>query len=100
MLFAFSEYFAPHAGDMADEILIRRIDPTAKAQHHLTHNFAFVNYGVGGQAHKWTATVYNSETHEMTTPLITSPAVGSAEIVFTALAISTSVIPTRLAAAR
>lgn len=73
LLFAFNEYFAPHAGDMAEEILIRRVDPTAKAQYYLTHNFAFVNYGVGGKPHKWTAAVYNSETHEMTAPLITWP---------------------------
>jgi lipopolysaccharide export system permease protein len=84
LLFAFNEYFAPQASDKADEILIRRIDPTAKAQHYLTHSFAFVNNGTGGQAHKWTATVYNSETHEMTSPLITWPSSNGMEISITA----------------
>lgn len=73
LLFVFNEYFAPHAGDMADEIMLRRVDPKAKAQYYLTHNFAFVNYGTGSKTHKWTATIYNSKTHEMTTPLITWP---------------------------
>jgi lipopolysaccharide export system permease protein len=72
LLFALNEYFAPHAGDMADEIMIRR-DPTVKAQHFLTPSFVFVSYGNAGKPHTWTATVYNSKTHEMTTPLITWP---------------------------
>jgi lipopolysaccharide export system permease protein len=80
LLFAFNEYFAPHAGDMADEIMIRRVDPTAKAQHYLTPSFVFVSYGKGGKVHKWTATVYNSKTHEMTTPLITWPSTNGLDI--------------------
>jgi lipopolysaccharide export system permease protein len=80
LLFAFNEYFAPQAGDMADEILVRRVPSAAKAQHYLTRNFAFVNYGEGDKTHKWTASIYNSQTHEMTTPLISWPSSNGMDI--------------------
>jgi lipopolysaccharide export system permease protein len=70
LLFAFNEYFAPHAGDMADEILVRRVDPTAKAQRDLVKPLTFVNLGTGGPGRKWNATAYNLKTRELTAPVI------------------------------
>ncbi|HWC60990.1 MAG TPA: LptF/LptG family permease, partial [Verrucomicrobiae bacterium] len=70
LLFAFNEFFAPQAGDKADEILLRRIDPAAKAERHLVKPLNFINYGVGGKGRAWNAAVYNTETFEMTKPLV------------------------------
>ncbi len=70
LLFAFNEYFAPQAGDRADEILLRRVDPSAKAKRHLV-KLDFVNYGIGGKGRVWHASTYNTETFEMSHPLIT-----------------------------
>ncbi len=68
LLFAFNEYFAPQAGDRADEIL--SVDPTAKAERNLVKPLNFVNLGIGGPGRKWNATIYNTVTHEMTLPVI------------------------------
>ena len=70
LLFAFNEYFAPQAGDTTDEIMVRRVDPRAKAQRDLIKQLTFVNLGIGGQGRKWNATVYNTKTHELTSPVI------------------------------
>jgi lipopolysaccharide export system permease protein len=70
LLFTFNEYFAPHAGDMADEIMVRRVNPAVKAERNLVKQLTFVNLGIGGQGRKWNATVYNTKTHELTLPVI------------------------------
>jgi lipopolysaccharide export system permease protein len=68
LLFAFNEGFAPQAGDKADEIL--RNDKSAKAERHLVKPLNFINYGIGGKGRAWQAAVYNTETHEMSLPLV------------------------------
>lgn len=80
LLFAFNEYFAPHAGDMADEIMVRRVDPNAKAQRYLIKPLNFVNLGIGGTGRKWNATAYNLRTHELTTPVIIWPSTNGEDI--------------------
>ncbi len=70
LLFAFNECFAPQAGDKADEILRRRVDASAKAERHLVRPLNFINYGIGGKGRAWNATVYNTETFEMTKPVV------------------------------
>ena len=71
LLFAFNELFAARAGDKADEIMERRTSASARAEHDLVRKLSFVNYSIGGKGRKWTATVYNTATREMTTPFVT-----------------------------
>ena len=71
LLFAFNEFFAPQAGDKADEILLPRVDPkSAQSERHLVKPLNFINYGIGGKGRAWSAAVYNTETFEMTKPLV------------------------------
>ncbi len=71
LLFAFNEYFAPQAGDKADEILLPRVDPkSAQSERHLVKPLNFINYGIGGKGRAWSAAAYNTETFEMTKPLV------------------------------
>jgi len=76
LLFVLNEYFAPPAGQKADEILQgRAYAKTAQTERRLIKQLKFVNYGIGGNGRKWNATVYNTETFEMTQPLVAwSPA--------------------------
>jgi len=69
-LFAFNEYFAPQAGDRADEILRKRIDASVKAERHLVKPLNFINYGVGGKGRAWTAALYDTEKFKMTLPFV------------------------------
>jgi lipopolysaccharide export system permease protein len=68
-LFAFNEYFAPNAGDKADEIMRSRIDKAAKTDQHII-KLNFINYGIGGKGRAWQAVMYDTETHKMTQPLV------------------------------
>ena len=72
LLFAFNEYFAPQAGDKADEIIApaRRRQIERRRNGHLVKPLNFVNYGIGGKGRTWSAPVYNTETFEMTKPLV------------------------------
>jgi lipopolysaccharide export system permease protein len=70
LLFAFNEFFAPLAGEKADEILQSGDPKSAKAERHLVKPLNFINYGIGGKGRTWNAAVYNTETFEMTKPLI------------------------------
>jgi lipopolysaccharide export system permease protein len=72
LLFAFNEYLAPQADVRADEILQRRTNAkTAHSDRHLVKPLNFVNYGVAGKSGRaWSASVYNTETFEMTRPLV------------------------------
>jgi len=71
LLFAFNEYYAPRAGEKADEVLLgRAYAKTAQAERRLIKPLKFVNYGIGGNGRKWNAAVYNTETFEMSRPLI------------------------------
>jgi lipopolysaccharide export system permease protein len=71
LLFAFNEFLAPQAGEKADEILQSHGDAkSAHAARYLVTPLNFVNYAIGGKGRTWNAAVYNTETHEMTKPLI------------------------------
>jgi lipopolysaccharide export system permease protein len=71
LLFTFNELFAPLAADKADEILQSRADRQAKAERHLIKPMNFINYGIGGKGRAWNAAVYDTDTFEMTKPLVT-----------------------------
>jgi len=70
-LFLLNEFYAPQSGDIAEQILVKRMqrrqDPE---QRFLKKPLDFVNASIAGEGRKWHADVYNTRTFEMLNPKV------------------------------
>jgi lipopolysaccharide export system permease protein len=83
-LLAFNEYLAPGAADKADEVLKKRVERQSHTDRYLIQPLTFINFSVGGIGRVWNATVYNTQTHQMTKPQVDWPTNGTSYLKLTA----------------
>lgn len=68
-LFAVNEFLVPKTDEMADKILLRRVErQLGPKEKHVIEKLDFVNSRVGGEGRKWHIASYDTKTFEMTAP--------------------------------